>query len=297
MRNFQVLFDDAEPSLIEHPAFAPYGKLGFPAAHAERPWTYANFVQSIDGIASFKGQHAAGSDISQSAEDRWLMDLLRAHADTIITGIHTLVEETLSAPKLNQGRGPVYRIEDESLRDLRARLGRKRERIIFVTASGSVDPRSYRVFDGDQMDALILTTKAGANRLQGRIGQERLIIAGEDKTIDLPEAMLTLRKQMGVEHLLCEGGPTLYGSLARAGLIDEKFVTVSPIEIGLLAPPEQDITPAGTGSQLNLRPTTFMFPGFTSENAPWWRWMSCHRVGDHQFNRYRRAGLTTESHR
>jgi riboflavin biosynthesis pyrimidine reductase len=297
VRNFQVLFDDAEPSLIEHPAFAPYGKLGFPAAHAERPWTYANFVQSIDGIASFKGQHAAGSDISQSAEDRWLMDLLRAHADTIITGIHTLVEETLSAPKLNQGRGPVYRIEDESLRDLRARLGRKRERIIFVTASGSVDPRSYRVFDGDQMDALILTTKAGANRLQGRIGQERLIIAGEDKTIDLPEAMLTLRKQMGVEHLLCEGGPTLYGSLARAGLIDEKFVTVSPIEIGLLAPPEQDITPAGTGSQLNLRPTTFMFPGFTSENAPWWRWMSCHRVGDHQFNRYRRAGLTTESHR
>jgi len=297
VRNFQVLFDDAEPSLIEHPAFAPYGKLGFPAAHAERPWTYANFVQSIDGIASFKGQHAAGSDISQSAEDRWLMDLLRAHADTIFTGIHTLVEETLSAPKLNQGRGPVYRIEDESLRDLRARLGRKRERIIFVTASGSVDPRSYRVFDGDQMDALILTTKAGANRLQGRIGQERLIIAGEDKTIDLPEAMLTLRKQMGVEHLLCEGGPTLYGSLARAGLIDEKFVTVSPIEIGLLAPPEQDITPAGTGSQLNLRPTTFMFPGFTSENAPWWRWMSCHRVGDHQFNRYRRAGLTTESHR
>jgi len=297
VRNFQVLFDDAEPSLIEHPAFAPYGKLGFPAAHAERPWTYANFVQSIDGIASFKGQHAAGSDISQSAEDRWLMDLLRAHADTIITGIHTLVEETLSAPKLNQGRGPVYRIEDESLRDLRARLGRKRERIIFVTASGSVDPRSYRVFDGDQMDALILTTKAGAPRLQGRIGQERLIIAGEDKTIDLPEAMLTLRKQMGVEHLLCEGGPTLYGSLARAGLIDEKFVTISPIEIGLLAPPEQDITPAGTGSQLNLRPTTFMFPGFTSENAPWWRWMSCHRVGDHQFNRYRRAGLTTESHR
>jgi 5-amino-6-(5-phosphoribosylamino)uracil reductase len=297
VRNFQVLFDDAELSLIEHPAFAPYGKLGFPPAPAERPWTYANFVQSIDGVASFKGPHAAGSDISQSAEDRWLMDLLRAHADAIITGIHTLVEETLSAPKLNEGRGPVYCIGDESLRDLRTRLGRKREKVIFVTASGSIDPRAYRVFDGNQMDALILTTKAGASRLQGRIGEERLIIAGQDKTIDLPEAVSILRKQMGVEHLLCEGGPTLYGSLARAGLIDEKFVTVSPIEIGLLAPPEQDITPAGTGTQLNLRPTTFMFPGFTKETAPWWRWMSCRRVGDHQFNRYRRkAGLTADSH-
>ena len=296
MRNFQILFDDAEPSLIDHPAFAPYGKLGFPPAYDGRPWTYANFVQSIDGVASFKGPHAAGSDISQSAEDRWLMDLLRSHADAIITGIHTLVEETLSAPKLNQGRGPVYSIEDESLRDLRTKLGRKREKIIFVTASGSLDPRAYRVFDGDQMDALILTTTAGAARLQGRIGQERLIIAGQDKTINLPEAMRMLRMEMGVEHLLCEGGPTLYGSMARAGLIDEKFVTVSPVEIGLLVPPEQDITPAGTGAQLNVRPTTFMFPGFTKETAPWWRWMSCRRVGDHQFNRYRRnnQSLTTD---
>jgi riboflavin biosynthesis pyrimidine reductase len=288
VRNFDIFFDDAEPSLINHSGFAPYGKMGFPSAHAERPWTIANFVQSIDGIASFKGLHAAGSDISQSAEDRWLMDLLRAHADAIITGIHTLVEETLSAPKLNEGRGPVYRIEDESLRELRAKLGRKREKVIFVTASGSVDPRAYRVFDGDLMDALVLTTKAGAARLQGRNDKVQLIVAGEDKNINLPIAMAILRKEMGIKHLLCEGGPTLYGSMARAGLIDEKFVTVSPVEIGLLVPPEQGVSPAGKGTQLNVRPTTFMFPGFTKETAPWWRWMSCRRVGDHQFNRYRR---------
>jgi riboflavin biosynthesis pyrimidine reductase len=288
VRNFEIFFDDAEPPFIDHPGFAPYGKMGLPSAYAERPWTFANFVQSIDGIASFKGLHAAGSDISQSAEDRWLMDLLRAHADAIITGIHTLVEETLSAPKLNEGRGPVYRIEDESLRELRAKLGRKREKVIFVTASGSVDPRAYRVFDGDLMDALVLTTKAGAARLQGRNDKVQLIVAGEDKNINLPIAMAILRKEMGIKHLLCEGGPTLYGSMARAGLIDEKFVTVSPVEIGLLVPPEQDVSPAGTGTQLNVRPTTFMFPGFTKETAPWWRWMSCRRVGDHQFNRYRR---------
>src|SRR5215470_14748786 len=117
MRNFQVLFDDAEPSLIEHAGYAPYGKLGFPAPPPGRPWTFANFVQSIDGIASFKGSHSAGGDISQSAEDRWLMGLLRAHADAILMGINTLVEETRSWPQLNHGRGPVYRIEDELLRD------------------------------------------------------------------------------------------------------------------------------------------------------------------------------------
>jgi riboflavin biosynthesis pyrimidine reductase len=288
VRNFQILFDDAEPSPFEHPGFAPYGTIGFPSTHTERPWTFANFVQSIDGIASFKGPRAAGSDISQSAEDRWLMDLLRAHADAIITGIHTLMEETLSAPKLNEGRGPVYRIEDELLRDLRVKLGRRREKVIFVTASGSVDPRAYRVFDGDLMDALILTTESGAARLQRRTDNVQLIVAGQDKTIDLPRAMHILRTEMGIEHLLCEGGPTLYGSIARAGLIDEKFVTVSPVEIGLLVPPEQGVSLGGAGDQLNVRPTTFMFPGFTGETAPWWRWMSCRRVGDHQFNRYRR---------
>jgi len=270
MRDFEILFDDAEPSALSHAGYAPYGRLGFPAPHAERPWAYANFVQSIDGIASFKGKHAAGSDISQSAEDRWLMDLLRAHADAILLGANTLVEETL--------------------RDLRMKLGHKREKVIFVTASGSVDPRAYRVFDGDLMDALILTTTAGAARLQGRIDQTRLIVAGQEKTIDLPQAMRLLREKMDIEHLLCEGGPTLYGSMSRAGLIDEKFVTVSPVEIGLIMPPEQGAAPAAPGNQLNLRPTTFTYPGFTPETAPWWRWMSCRRVGDHQFNRYRRKG-------
>ena len=288
MRDFQILFDDAGPSLIDHAGYTPYGKLGFPAPHSERPWTYANFVQSIDGVASFKGRHASGADISQSAEDRWLMDLLRAHADSIIMGVNTLVEETLSSPQLNGGRGPVYRIENDALRDLRTHLGRKREKVIFVTASGRVDPRAYRAFDGDLMDALILTTAAGAARLQARTTNVQLIIAGQDQTIDLPLAMRMLRQEMGIGHLLCEGGPTFYGSMSRAGLIDEKFVTVSPVEIGLLPPPEQSSSPAAERNQLNVRPTTFMYPGFTQENAPWWQWMSCRRVGDHQFNRYRR---------
>jgi 5-amino-6-(5-phosphoribosylamino)uracil reductase len=288
VRNFQVLFDDAGPSLLHHSGYAPYGKLSFPPAHSERPWTYANFVQSIDGIASFKGMHAAGSDISQSAEDRWLMDLLRAHADAIIMGVNTLVEETSSSPALNGGRGPVYRIEEETLRDLRTRLGRKREKVIFVTASGKVDPGAYRVFDGDQMDALVLTTESGAARLKARGAGVQTIIAGQDKTIDLPLAMSMLRKEMGIEHLLCEGGPTFYGSMSRAGMIDEKFVTVSPVEVGLFVPAEQETSPAAQGKQPNLRPTTFIYPGFTKENAPWWQWMSCRRVGDHQFNRYRR---------
>jgi riboflavin biosynthesis pyrimidine reductase len=288
VRDFQTLFDDAEPSPIQHPAYAPYGRLGFPAPHQDRPWTFANFVQSIDGIASFKGRHASGGDISQSEEDKWLMGLLRAHADAILLGINTLVDETRSWPELNGGRGPVYRIEDPVVRDLRAKLGRGVERVIFVTASAAIDPGMYRVFDGDQIQAMVLTTAAGASRLKARAPKVQAMVAGNADTIDLDQAVRMLRAEMNVRYLLCEGGPTLYGSMARAGLIDEKFVTVSPVEVGLFAPPEQEGSSSSEGGMANLRPTAFMGPGFTTENAPWYRWMSCHRVGDHQFNRYRR---------
>ena len=100
--------------------------------------------------------------------------------------------------------------------------------------------------------------------------------------------MRVLRQEHGIEYLLCEGGPTLYGYMSRAGLIDEKFLTISPVEIGLLIPPEQEPSEAEKKNPPKERPTTFMAPGFIKENAPWWQWISCRRIGDHQFNRYRR---------
>ncbi|HEY6347892.1 MAG TPA: dihydrofolate reductase family protein [Candidatus Angelobacter sp.] len=286
MRNFEILFDDGEPSPIDHPAFAPYGKLGFPTPPAQRPWIYSNLVQSLDGIASFKGRHPLGSDISQSAEDRWLMDLLRAHADAIILGVNTLIEET----RISSGRGPVYRIEDPALRGLRQKLGRRREANIFVTGTFSLDLRAYRVFDGDVVETLMVTSPAVAERLDKSLPSgTQVVVAGEGVMVDLPKAMEILRSQFGIKYLLCEGGPTLYGYMSRAGLIDEKFVTVSPVEIGLLPPPGQETATAEKSIPPGQRPTTFMAPGFTKEEAPWWRWLSCRRVVSHQFSRYRRV--------
>lgn len=286
IHNFEILFDHAEPSALDDPAYAPYGKLGFPAPLPDRPWIYSNFVQSLDGVASFKGRHPLGSDISHSAEDRWLMDLLRAHADAVLLGVNTLVEETRAA----SGRGPVYQIDDPQLRELRGKLGRRKETNVFVTGAARLDLDDYRVFDGDTVETIIVTTALGAARLLEKKAHPRVKVMaiGEGEFVDLPSAMRGLRTQYGIRHLLCEGGPTLYGYMSRAGLIDEKFVTVSPVEMGLLVPPEQEPSEAEKANPPRVRPTTFYAPGFVPENAPWWRWLSCRRVGDHQFSRYRR---------
>jgi riboflavin biosynthesis pyrimidine reductase len=282
MHDFQVLFDHAERSELLDPAMALYGKLGFPAPPAARPWIFANFVQTLDGIVSLLGDEAGGSDISQLPEDRWLMDLLRAHADAVILGMGTLREEQrMGRPR---PRGPVFRIMDAGMQQLRARLHRGRERNIFVTARADFQMSDFAAFDAEHVDVTVLTTPEGARKLRAQHPNPAVDIlpielapgtSGSSPAIDLREAIALLRQRYQINYLLCEGGPALYCGLLTSGLIDEKFVTVSPIEVGRLSPH-------------GFRPTVLPDIGFSAHDAPHWQWLSCRKVGDHQFHRFRR---------
>ncbi|HVJ04984.1 MAG TPA: RibD family protein [Candidatus Saccharimonadales bacterium] len=280
MRDFQVLFDHGERSELLDPGMALYGKLGFPA-HGEKPWIYANFVQTLDGIVSLLGDEAGGADISESAEDRWLMDLLRAHADAVMLGMGTLREEQrMGRPR---PRGPVFRIMDTGMQQLRTTLRRGRERNVLVTARADFQMSDYAVFDGEFVDVTLVTTHEGARRLGPQLeAHPRVdVIAVDDvessrgEGLDLRKAVAELQQRYGIKHLLCEGGPTLYSGMLQAGLIDEKFVTVSPMEVGQLC-------------AQGVRPTVLPNVGFSKEDAVRWEWLSCRKVGDYQFHRFRR---------
>lgn len=285
MRDFEILFDHAERSELLDPVFARYGRLGFPAPPPERPWIYSNFVQSIDGVTSFLGEDASGQDISQSEADRWLMDLLRAHADAVLLGFNTLrTEKERCRPR---ERGPVFRIVEESLQQMRSKLHRGREKNIFVTGASVFNLDDFAVFDGEKVDPIILTGKLGLARLEPQLQthpQVKVLVAGEGNTVDLPLAMRTLRADFGVKFICCEGGPTLFGNMTRAGLIDESFLTVAPIVVGQEVPAGE----ATEGQPRSLRPTFFAGQGFTKNDAPRWSWLSCRKAGDHQFHRFRR---------
>jgi len=187
---------------------------------------------------------------------------------------------------MGQGRGPVFKIADPEMLALREKLGRGRQRNIFVTNSATIQLADFRVFDGELVDAYVVTTRAGADRLRAQKHPPvNIIEAGDWPRIDLDLAIKRIHRELGVNYLLCEGGPTLYGSMARAGLIDEKFVTISPVEVGQMAPPEQEMSEF---DKTRIRPTTFAGQGFTKDNMSRWTWLSCRRVGDHEFNRYRK---------
>ena len=285
---FEVLFDHAEPSPFAGEALAPYGNFGFPPPPADRPWIYTNFVQSLDGIVSLLGKHATGGDIAQSSADRWLMDLLRAYADAVIMGMTTLrIERRNRGP---ESRGIVFQVVEPALLRLREKLGKGRQRNIFVTHALDLDLSQWKVFDGDIVDAAIVTSPAGAERLVCQRVQPHvaIIAAGKGETLDLPAAIRQLQEQLEIKYLLCEGGPTLSGALARADLIDEKFLTISPVETGQVVPKEQERLPSEQDIAPLLRPTVFGGPGFTKKTMTHWTWLSCRKSGDHEFNRYRR---------
>ena len=291
LQPFEVLFDKSEFNRALPPGLLAFvGNLGFPPPPAQRPWVFANFVQSLDGLVSFGGRRHSGEWVARSRHDRWMMDLLRAHADALLCGARSLALETLSG---SIPGGPVYRIVHPELLRLREeRLGRKKLIVIVVTGSGNLRPADYRLFHSEHVEAWIATTPDGRARL-GDTGPARVLVTSQGSVVDLGDLLRRLRSEHGIEYLLCEGGPTLYGHLVRGGWVDEKFVTVAPQEIGPGLPPEQELTDWEKAGGTPTRPTSFAGTGFSIEEARWYRWVSCRKAADHEFSRYRAASMGT----
>jgi riboflavin biosynthesis pyrimidine reductase len=79
---------------------------------------------------------------------------------------------------------------------------------------------------------------AGTMRAERYSGLKKPLIvveSGRDGWIDLRERLRALHEE-GVRALLCEGGPTLHGSLQALGLVDELFLTIAPKLSGGVAP-------------------------------------------------------------
>lgn len=71
---------------------------------------------------------------------------------------------------------------------------------------------------------------AGTMRAERYAGLEKRLVVVESHSgepADLGELLRSLREE-GVRAVMCEGGPTLHGSLQAEGLVDELFLTIAP---------------------------------------------------------------------
>jgi riboflavin biosynthesis pyrimidine reductase len=219
---FDVLFEAALPSYpLPEELTQLYGRLGF-ADHA----VYSNFVSSLDGVVSLGAGVSAGSVISaKHPADRFLMALLRACADAVVVGAGTM----RATPGHLWTPAHVFPDLAPAFTALRAALGRAPEpRLVLLTATGDIDVDHPAL----RNNATVITTKKGADRIGDRLPSAcEVVVPGKGKKLDVKIAFDEIAR-MRYNVVLTEGGPHLMGQMIKAELLDEMFLTVSPVVAG-----------------------------------------------------------------
>ena len=210
----EIVFRQLFPEPAELPLEAITERLAsFGDQATDRPYTVANFVASVDGRATIGGRTAALSD----AGDRALFHGLREAVDAVMAGTTTLRIERY---------GRV--IKDPAARKRRIDHGRAPEPLAVVVSRSGQVPYEIPLFS--EAEARIVEfTGATAPR---PVAAQRELISLEPGEVNLRAVMERLHADFEVRTLLCEGGPTLFGSLVAEDLLDELYLTMAPKLVG-----------------------------------------------------------------
>ena len=243
------------------------------ALRRDRPTIVSNFVSTLDGVIAFDtvGQ-TGGREVSGGfTPDRFLMGLLRATADAVLVGAGTV--------RSGSGHvwtpGHVHPPSRAAFATWRRQLGLapRQPTTVIVTASGRIDPE-HPGLNAPDVPVLLVTTAAGADRLR-RVALPTTVEvteAGENGRID-EDALLSNLAQRNLDLVVCEGGPTLFGSLIGGGLVDELFLTIAPQIAGRMPGMPRLALVEGLGYEIGA--------------TPWAELGSVMRAGNHLFLRYR----------
>ena len=224
---FKVLAEDEDLPRWDVPEqlAALYGG----AIGLDEPCVVANFVESLDGVVAvprLPRSHAVIGDESEA--DRFVLALVRACADAVVVGSGTLLASPQGTWRIDRAFPPAA----EALAELRAGRGRSQQPLVAVVTTGaSLDP-AHPVLEAG---ALVLTTQGAASRVRASVpGAAEVVAVNDGDTVDLARAVGVLRER-GCSIVLTEAGPSMFGSLVASRLVDELFLTVSPVLAGRAA--------------------------------------------------------------
>jgi riboflavin-specific deaminase-like protein len=175
-----------------------------------RPYVALNMISSVDGRGALDGRTRGLG----SPGDRELFHGLRAQVDAVMAGASTIRAERY---------GPMIR--DPAVKARREARGEPAQPLaVTVSRSLDFDPQLPLLADPDSRVVVLTPSGGELPPCAARVSYLR--------GASLTELLGDLRREFGVRTIVCEGGPTLNGELLAAGLVDELFLSVSPLLLG-----------------------------------------------------------------
>ncbi len=200
---------------------------GLRAAYAvptDRSWLRVNFVASLDGAAT--GADGRSGTINTPADFK-AFSTLRQLAEVVVVGAGTVRAEGY----------PALRDEDPDAA------------VLAVVSNRCELPPSVAAMTSPRGSALLVTCEAADKdniaAVCSVLGDDNVIVVGTER-VDLGAAR-TAMEDRGFRSMLCEGGPSLFGSMLAAGVVDEVDLTWAPTLVGgdhrrITAGPDLDVS-------------------------------------------------------
>jgi len=180
-----------------------------------RPRVLLNMVSTLDGRATLCGHSGPLSN----PYDRELFHALRAPVDAVLVGAGTVRTE-------HYGR----LLREERYRRERLARGLPEEPLACIVSGRLALPQEIGLLQEPSARVVLITSSAASlPAAEAQVEYLRQAAAGK---LDLSRALLELRARYDVRSVLCEGGPHLARELFGAGLVDELFLTLSPLLAG-----------------------------------------------------------------
>ena len=178
-----------------------------------RPAVRLNMIVSVDGGTSWNGVSGALG----GPADKALFSVLRSLADVVLVA---------SATMQGEHYGPA--LLPAPVQDARRARGQTPVPPIAVVTRTCQFDWDTPFFAAATERPIVVTVSSASEEDRKRAADVAEVIIAGEHDVDLDRAVRALGA-LGAHSVLAEGGPTLNGQLARAGLLDELCVTLAPL--------------------------------------------------------------------
>jgi riboflavin-specific deaminase-like protein len=187
-------------------------------SRVSRPFVSVTFAMTVDGKITTRDFTPV--DFT-SREDKLHLFRQRALSDAVVIGHNSLRRD-------NVRLGLPAELAEERIK----RGQTKAPLRVIVSNEGRID-HQLKIFQSDISPILIFSTKRMPQEVQSALREKNVTLhLSETKDVDLVEMLRILGRYYKVRRIGCEGGPILFRSLLKLGLVDELNLTIAPYLFG-----------------------------------------------------------------